>query len=86
MLNCAVIPLLPLPGTVFWDMAIKKGLISERGDHIKSDGHFVYMCEHMSQSEFSSYMEKFSVLVRDKVKKNITLGERLLLELREIEK
>lgn len=86
MLNCAVIPLLPLPGTVFWDMAIKKGLISERGDHIKSDGNFVYMCDHMMQSKFISYMEKFSALIRDKVKKNITLGERLLLELREIEK
>jgi radical SAM superfamily enzyme YgiQ (UPF0313 family) len=85
MLNCAVIPLLPLPGTVFWDIAMKKGLISEKGEHIKSDGNFVYMCEHMTEGEFSSYMEKFSLLIRDKVKKNITLGERLLLELREIE-
>ncbi|HPZ08428.1 MAG TPA: radical SAM protein [Candidatus Eremiobacteraeota bacterium] len=86
LLNCAVIPLLPLPGTIFWDYAIEKGLITPRGEHIKSHGDFVYMCENISKSEFQVYLNRFNDLIKYRVKRNITLGERLLLELRELER
>ena len=82
--HCSVIPLLPLPGTCFWDYSLKRGLINETGEHIRSGRDLVYMCETMPRSEFDKLLQGLYDLVRDKVKKDITMTEDLLIDIKEI--
>jgi len=82
--HCSVIPLLPLPGTYFWDYALKRGLINETGEHIQSGKDLVYMCETMTRKEFDLLLNGLYELIRNKVKKDITKAEKLLLDIKEL--